>query len=219
MHVALQAHVWRRVALSAIALLILLLVAVVLPRAGRFLVADEPSPAGDVAVVLSGEPVSRVLGARDLYRKGRVRRVLIVPEPPPDVAVQRELTILGLLDPQLPPISERILVASGVPKSDIAFLGEPADGTAAEARRVRRSLAGRPDRRIVVVTSKFASRRACYVFRRVLRDREVVCAPTPYDPFDPAGWWSRPRDALYVLMEYQKFLATTVMLILEPGRD
>ena len=209
----------RRVALSAIALLILLLVVVVFPRAGRFLVADEQSPAGDVAVVLSGEPISRVLGARDLYRTGRVRRVLIVPEPPADPAGREGVITLGLLDPQLAPLSERILVASGVPKSDIAFLGEPADGTTTEARRVRRSLAGQPDRRIVVVTSKFASRRACYVFRRVLRDREVVCAPTPYDPFDPVGWWSRPRDALYVLMEYQKFLATTVMLILEPGRD
>lgn len=191
--------------LASIAVAVLLFL-----RAGRFIVAEDHFTNADTALVLSGDPVRRALAARDLYLQGRVKQILVIPEPPDQV--EGELVKLGLTDPTLPPLSERILVASGVPRENISFLPTPADGTIVEAYRVRRFFEGRPPQRMAVITSKFASRRACFIFRWVLQHVEVLCVPTPYDPFEPDQWWKQPRNALYVAMEYQKFLANAFTL-------
>lgn len=183
---------------------------VLFPRAGHFIVAKDQFARADTALILSGDPVRRALAARDLYQQGRVGQILVIPESPD--RVDDELIKLGLLDPTLPPISERILVASGVPREKILFLPEPAEGTIVEAQRVRKFLEGQPSRRLVVITSKFASRRACFIFRQVLGKVEIFCAPTSYDSFNPDRWWSQPRNALFVVMEYQKFIANAVLL-------
>jgi uncharacterized SAM-binding protein YcdF (DUF218 family) len=203
----------RRLALAALAVVLFMALAgLAVGAGGRFLVESDTFSDADIVVVLSGGQTLRTLTARDLYRAGRVRHILIIPEPPPDLEVKEELIKLGLVDPSEPAFSERILVASGIPRAAFEFLPEPADGTINEARGVRRFLADRPAKRIVVVTSKFASRRACLIFRRVLDGREVYCAPSSYDRFDPRGWWRQPRDALSVVMEYQKLAANLVSL-------
>lgn len=217
-------HRGRRVSRRAVVWIISIIVALVVVAsvfsgAGRFLVADEAFTEADVAVVLSGEPTSRTLAARDLYRQGRVHRIVMIPEPPRTAAVEEELIKLGLVTSNVPPMGERILIASGVPRSDFAFLPEPADGTIVEARRIRKFLEAHPARRVVVVTSKFASRRACFIFRRVLVGLEIICSPTRYDPFEPATWWKQPRNALSVVMEYQKLLANAVTLLVASERD
>lgn len=183
-------------------------------HAGTFLVAEDRFRHADVALILSGDPIHRSLAARDLYRQGRVDRILVIPEPP-DIAAG-ELVQLGLLDPSLPSWAERILLASGVPPSKITMLPEPAEGTVAEAVRVRDGLAGSPPQSLVLITSKYASRRARFIFRRVLtaQGARVFSHPTPYDAFSPSRWWSQPRSALYVIMEYQKFVANAVTLAL-----
>ncbi len=200
----------RRLALGLVVVLILGALAGILliPRAGRFIVAEDPFPYAETALVLSGDPIRRALAARDLYRQGRVGQVLVIPEP--SEPAEEELIKLGLMAPSS--LAERILVASGVPRSRISFLPGPADGTIAEAQQVRRFLEGRFPPRLAVITSKFASRRACYIFRRVLSNLEILCSPSPYDPFDPDRWWAKPRNALTVLMEYQKFFANAVAL-------
>ena len=183
-------------------------------RAGAFLVVEDAFRHAELAVVLSGDVIRRPLAARDLYRQGRIDRILVVPEPPDPT--DQELIRLGLRDPGAPPISQRILLASGVPREKIAYLPEPAEGTIVEARRVKAFLTADPPSSLVIVTSKFPARRARLIFRRVLRGTvgEVFCYPSPYDPFQPARWWSKPRDALYVVLEYQKLLANLLTLAL-----
>lgn len=185
---------------------------VVFPRAGHLIVREDPWTRAETALILSGDPVRRGLAARDLYRQGRIERIVLIPEPPDPI--KGELVALGLVDPGLPSMSERILVASGVPRERIAFLPDPVDGTIQEAHAVRRFFDGRLPPRLVVITSKFASRRACFIFGRVLRPVEILCAPTPYDAFEPEQWWAKPRDALTVVMEYQKFFANALSLAL-----
>jgi len=154
------------------------------------------------------------LAARDLYLQDRIGRILIIPEPKDPT--EDELAKLGLVNLALPPMSQRLLVASGVPAERVAFLPEPVDGTIREARRVRRFLMDRMPKSLVIITSKFASRRACVAFRHIFRqDRlQISCYATPYDPFAPERWWSSPRNALYVLMEYPKFLVNGLQLAL-----
>ena len=203
----------RRLALAALVVLVFVGIAsFAIAFAGRALVVADPFPEADIVVVLSGDETPRTLAARDLYRAGRARHIVIIPEPPRDPRIEKELTSLGLLDASRASWAERILVASGVPGAAFEFLPEPIDGTINEALGVRRFLADRSAKRIAVVTSKFASRRACLIFRRVLDGRAVFCSPSPYDPFEPDRWWRQPRNALLVVMEYQKLVANLVTL-------
>ena len=202
----------------AVAAVGLLLVGVTaFPAAGRFLIAEDDFAHADTALVLSGGPTPRALAARDLYRAGRVDRVLIIPDPPGPA--DEELVKLGLKDPNATQISERILMASGVPKSQIAFLPHPVDGTIREAQAVREYLHGRVPESLVVITSKPASRRARFIFRRMLGNRSVriLSYPGRYDAFQADRWWTQPRNALLVVMEYQKFLANAMTLLVHPS--
>ena len=185
------------------------------PHAGQFLVDGDAFDHAEIALVLSGESIGRSLAARDLYRQGKVDRIVVVPDPVG--RTQAELVRLGLADSKHPQWAERILLASGVPPSNVTFLPEPVDGTIVEALRVREFLRGRFPKRLVVVTSRLASRRACYIFRHIFRDESVtiICSPTPYDSCEPDRWWAHPRTALYVLMEYQKFLVNALTLALQ----
>ena len=184
------------------------------PKAGRALVVEDPFDRADTAVVLSGSPVVRSLAAAQLYRAGRIGEILVIPEPPEPG--REKLIKLRLVDPSLPPMSSRILLASGVPASKIRFLPSPVDGTINEARRVRAFLAGRYPATLVIVTSKFAARRARFIFRRILAPQHVrvLAYPSPDDPFEPDRWWTQPRNALTVVTEYQKLLSNGLTLLL-----
>jgi uncharacterized SAM-binding protein YcdF (DUF218 family) len=195
--------VWRAalIALAAVAVGLGLCV----PRAGGWLVVEDAFDHAEVALVLSGHPISRALAARDLFQQGRVERIIVIPEPP--MPFEEELVQLGLWDPTLPPWPERILVASGVPRDRLSALPEPADGTIAEARQTLAFLDGRMPSTLVLITSPFASRRARHIFRRALRRHPVTVLvyPTPYDPVLAERWWRYPRNALNVVMEYLKW--------------
>lgn len=183
-------------------------------HAGTFLVVEDPFTHADAALVLSGGPVPRALAARDLYLQGRVDRILIIPEP--SNPFEAELLKLGLWDPSEPPWSERILIASGVPKEKVVFLPGPAEGTLQEAVLVKKSLKGKFPAQMVLVTSKSATRRARFLFRYALRNEpvKILSHPTPYDPFFAYRWWMHPRNALHVVTEYQKFLVNALTLVL-----
>ncbi|MBI3616190.1 MAG: YdcF family protein [Candidatus Omnitrophica bacterium] len=191
------------------------------PHAGQFLIAEDPFTQADMALVLSGIPVDRSLGARDLYRQNRIGRILVIPEF--KVPVNQELVKLGLITPGplQPPWSERILIASGVPREKIFFLPEPVDGTINEALQVRRYLRekgftdGKTPTSLVLVTSRYASRRARFIFQWILRGEKVkvLSFPTPYGSYEPDQWWRKPRQALSVVMEYQKFLCNGLTLL------
>lgn len=193
-------------------LIALSLAVVAAPRAGAVLVVEDPFAKAELVVVLSGAPVARALAAADLYKQHRAERILVIPEPP-DPA-DPELVRLGLRAAGEAPMSARVLKASGVPADRIAFLDKPVDGTLNEALRVREYLGERVPRRLVLVTSSFATRRARYIFRSVFKGRpvEVLAYPSRLDSFSPDQWWAHPRNALTVVMEYQKFATNAATL-------
>ncbi len=183
-------------------------------HAADFLIVRDPVAHAELAVVLSGDPIRRALAARDLYQQGRVDRIWVIPEPP-DPA-DAELIRLGLLKPDLPPWPVRILAAAGVPADRVRLLAEPADGTIMEARQIRAALSGHPPATLAIITAKTASRRARLIFRRILHPLHVAVSvyPTPHDPFQPDRWWTRPKHALSVVMEYLKLGSNLLTLSL-----
>ena len=201
-----------------LALLIGSALGLALPRAAAWLVVNDRVPHADLAIVLSGDPVRRTLAARDLFLAGTVDRILIIPEPPEDRSLETELARLGLIDPSAqkpPPWPARILAASGVPRDRFAFLSESVDGTINESRHVHQALAAAMPRSLAVVTGPLASRRAKFIFaRRFAPERvRVFAVPTTYEPVQLARWWTKPRNALQVVTEYQKLLANALMLL------
>ncbi len=184
------------------------------PHAGTWLVAEDAFARADMALVLSGGEIPRTLAARDLYRQGRVARIVVIPEPPPPYA--DELIRLGLQARDQPSWSERILVASGVPRERVSVFPHPINGTIHEALELRRFLSDRGISSVVLVTSRLSSRRARFIFRRVLKPTPMIVwsFPTPYDGSTAERWWSQPRSALHVVTEYEKFLVNAMTLTL-----
>ena len=187
--------------------------------------AQDPFDHAEIALVLSGLPISRSFAARDLYRQGRVEQIVVIPEPPNKIEgemigdqVKEELIQRRLVDPALPQWAERILVATGVPKSKLVVLPHPVHGTILEAKAVRAWFHDRLPHRLVVITSKSASRRARVIFRHEFRKDhvQIVAYPTPYDSFEPHQWWAQPRNALTVVTEYEKLLTNLLTLTLHP---
>lgn len=162
---------------------------------------DQPTNA-DLIVVLAGNPVTRPLEARDLYSQGLSRKILVIPEPPSPL--RAELEQLGFKGEPYP-ISQRILMASGVPLSAIDHLPTHAENTKDETRRVSEYAKDHAVKSILLVTSQLSSRRQCWIFRRALPYMRISCQPTSYEQME----YNR-RLVLWVINEYLKFAANMV---------
>lgn len=164
-------------------------------------VKDEPVKA-DLIVVPAGGPVTRALGARDLYARGLSRKILLIPEPPNPL--RHELEKLGF-EPQPYTISQRILMASGVPLSAIDQLPANVGNTKAESRAIEAYAASHGVKSILLVSSPLSSRRQCWIFKRALPSVSVSCQPNSYERIE----YDR-RLILWVMNEYVKFAANSV---------
>lgn len=193
--------------LLVLALVVLLIVAM-LRFGGELLVAADPLDGyGDALVVLlMGGLPARVLGAADLYHEGFDRGIVMVRSRMIGAA---ELAARGIALPGEVDNNAVILEALGVPGEKIQVLPGAAESTKDEALILAAYLAGRDDvKSIVLVTSKFHSRRAQLIFSAALAPLgvTVASAPTPYDPFRPRGWYRYREDASWVFFEYAKLL-------------
>lgn len=199
----------RRLLARTFGITILLLVigcAAACPFAGRFLVVDEPLQRGDAIVVLAGEQVIRWLEAVDLYHEGYASKILLSPgyEDP----LGERLRARGIRFPKGADIQRDAMVQLGVPADAIEVLPGVYDSTADEAAGTRRIAEDRGWKRLIVVTSKFHTRRTAFTFRRELRDTgiAVVVRGSRHDDFSTSGWWKRRSDLRNVTWELQKLL-------------
>ncbi len=211
---------WRRL-IVVLVVAMLLASGLFIPHAGSWLVVADPVTHAEVAVVLSGLPTSRAFAARDLYRQGLVEEIWVIPEPVQKIEgemvrqeVFEELVHHGLIEPTREQWAQRILVAMGIPQDKVVMLPKPAHGTINEAHWVREAFHDRLPTRLVIITSKSASRRARYIFQTVFKHDEIdiLSYPTPYDSFEAQRWWSNPRNALTVVTEYEKLLINMLTL-------
>lgn len=179
-----------------------------------FLIVPETVIKADLAIVLSGGSIPRVLTARDLYKKGSVEKILLIPEPNGSNAADKELHRLGINLVKSNELTSRILKASHVPLSDVLTLPQAINGTINEAKAVKEYLGNTQKfKRVVIVTSGLSSQRQCYIFRQVLVGVEVLCSASAYTRFEVDNWWKHPRRALGVLIEYLKFTANFLTLL------
>jgi uncharacterized SAM-binding protein YcdF (DUF218 family) len=202
--IPLKKRRWRRWAL-----LILLLLAVVLLAAGPVLRAmgaalvheDAPWPA-EVIVVLAGSPVVRGLAGANRFKEGLAPLVYLSRG-----GLERADLVAGMDLGEAGDwgLLHRLLVLKGVPPDRIWLDPVFVDSTIAEATRVREFLADRKMTSMILITSRFHSGRAHETFQRILGPGvQIISLPSPYDPFDPDGWWKDRATAKRVFFEYVK---------------
>jgi len=185
---------------AAVLLLAAALHTQILGGLGSYLVQAGPPEKADVALVLAGDNAgNRILTAAELVRQGYVRKVV--------VSGPGEVYGLHECDLAIP-----FAVKKGYPESYFEHAEHFAHSTAEEARAVLPKLRQEGDRRIIVVTSDYHTRRAGKVFRAAAPDLTffVVAAPDAY--FSAGGWWHNREGQKTFLTEWEKTVARWIGL-------
>ncbi len=176
---------------------------------GNFLVEEAPIPQADAAVILSTgvEYWPRLMEAAALYREGRVPLIVIDGNRKSDTL--RELEAMGFR-PAAPwdEDGRRVLEILGVPREKVLSVSaEDVFDTISEAQAVAPVLKEHGLQQLIVVTSKYHTRRAAHIWRnQTSGEFSITTAPARHDPFDPEGWWGSGRQIRWVLAEYGGWL-------------
>lgn len=206
-----QQRVARLITLSILALLVIQVIAArytILKAIGEYLVLQQQIPErADLIVIPANwdDTIVRVRGAVDLYR-GEVAHKIFVPRMA-QMEGAEEIKRLGVPVPENRDVVVAILQGLGVPLSAIETTAQEVEDTWDEARETRGVVEKMGYKVVLLVTSKYHSRRAALIFQDALKERaKVISLPSPYDPSEPSSWWTRNEDAKRVVMEYAKLI-------------
>ena len=149
---------------------------------------------------LGGQPPFREIEAAKLYRDGWAPRIVIVRGARREEA--KALDDLRIEITESWELSREVLIRQGVPPSAILVPEEEAEGTLEESQVAVRAL--KPENRpVILVTSKYHTRRARLTWNHVTNDRSrAIVRAAGQDPFDPSRWWRERRFVLAVVREY-----------------
>ena len=195
-----------RRALFVLALVTILAIGSFLYYGGRFLQREDPLQRADAIFVLAGTRAERALEAIDLYKEGWAPRLILSPgrmEPAEEVLRAR-----GIRLPRETDALADALIRLGVPAEAIMPIQGYVDNTSEEANLLRAMVQAHRWRRVIVVTSKYHTRRAGFAFRRGLENTgaEPIIRASRYDPSDPARWWRIRADVRFAGSEWIKLL-------------
>jgi uncharacterized SAM-binding protein YcdF (DUF218 family) len=173
---------------------------------GRYLQHEDPLQKADAILVLGGARAERWLEAFDLYKDGYAPVIMLSPE-----RLERGEVLLqarGIRFPRIVELQRDALVQLGVPATAILTPGVSVDNTAHEAALLRETAQARGWTRVIVVTSKFHTRRSGFALRRALSGTgtAILMRASRYDPADPARWWRTRGDVRFVSSEWQKLI-------------
>ncbi|HBQ26303.1 MAG TPA: hypothetical protein DD791_07915 [Syntrophomonas sp.] len=192
-----------------IGIVLLVLLAVLFRYAGGGIVAGDSPEKADLIIVLMGSGPDRILGAVDLYEQGYAPCIMMVENWQPGyellesrgVSLPRDAELAAMVGVQLEVAEEAFVILPGDARS-----------TQDEALIVTQYLKEQQLKvdKVLLVSSKYHSRRSAKIFRWALRglerDVKVLSCPTPYDDFNAAAWWNSREDAKRVVMEYAKLV-------------
>jgi uncharacterized SAM-binding protein YcdF (DUF218 family) len=177
------------------------------PFAARLLIVrGEPSHA-DAIIVLSGSAVyvERLRYAASIYHQGRARAIVLT-----DDGLAGPWSRERQRNPRSIERGRDMLLASGVPAGRVVNLPGRVRSTYDEALAARTFARAQRLDSLLIVTSPYHSRRALWVFNRVLAADGVAVGVDPVPPGDqsppPTVWWLSRRGWTNVAGEYPKFL-------------
>lgn len=194
-----------RRALVVVGLIVLVGLALFLPAAGRFLVVADTPEQADAIVVLAGSYPDRVFEAVELYRQGLAPRILLCREV--ENSGYRRAAELGVSIPRPSDINRAVAEQLGVPASAVEVLDRFGDSTYSEAEAVIDEALRRGYHTILLVTSKYHSRRAAAIYRFLAAGHvKFIMRPARDDDFQSEGWWRDRISTRRLIIEYQKML-------------
>jgi uncharacterized SAM-binding protein YcdF (DUF218 family) len=180
---------------------VLVLALLAIRMAGTSLiVADAVQPAKAV-VVFGGHVPFRAMEAAAVYKKGWTREVWLTQGG--RYLEDVELAKLGIERTPEHMYSRRVLERLGVPRDAIRELPGRNVSTADEVRTVVRELEAAGGDRVILITSKYHTRRVKAIWHTLVGTRpEAIVRYTPQDPFDADRWWGNTADAMSVSREW-----------------
>jgi uncharacterized SAM-binding protein YcdF (DUF218 family) len=186
-----------------------------LRQIGHLLVFEQTPQKADVIVVLNGRDTERSLAAVDLYNRGYSKLILMArgsKQPGSDEFWKR----VGS-DWNSKIFFQRAIEAMGIPHTSFKMIGHGVTSTYDEAKVAKRFVNKNGYKSILLVTSKWHSKRAYLTFRSVFdKDTEakkrITIHPSKYDTFDPDNWWKTGVDAELVFGEYVRLIYYILML-------
>jgi uncharacterized SAM-binding protein YcdF (DUF218 family) len=202
-HVALK--------LSAAVLVSLIILGVagrnwVLTSIGSFLIVQHEPRKADVMVVLNGHATERALAAVDLYKAGYAN-VIALARGRAEFARQ-ELQRRTEKVPDRKIFFQWAIESMGVPENSFILVGDGAQTTYDEAKIFSDLVRKQRIKKILLVTSKWHSRRAYYTFGSAFGGEhvEILVYPSPYDGYEPGSWWKSQSQLKRVAGEYIKLM-------------
>lgn len=196
--------------LIGLLLLLLLLAAVWLLRqpllrvVGETLIVDEAAQPSDAIVVLGNDNYwgERAARAAELYRDRWAPRVISS-----GAQVRPYASIADLI--------RRDLIDRGVSAEAVVHFANYGGSTREEAYAVRRLMRERGWKRLIVVTSNYHTRRARYIYRRVLAPEDVRVVAAADSTFDPRIWWQSRAGLKIFFRECVAFVVAFVEMQME----
>lgn len=190
----------RRGYAAALLLLVLLLAGFSFLRVGSWLVvSEEPVPSAAI-VVLSGEVPFRAMEGADLYNQGWAPEVwLTLGRDARRDAAAAPLGVDLFIDAD---DNRHILEALGVPPDAIHEIPGAVRNTADEVREISKRLSETGGERVILVSSKFHTRRVRTLWTRLTGNPAgAIVQPATRDPYDGSRWWRSSNSIGYVAKE------------------
>ncbi|HEY3839605.1 MAG TPA: ElyC/SanA/YdcF family protein [Bryobacteraceae bacterium] len=162
---------------------------------GQWLEVDETLQHAAAIVVFGGGVPFRAMEAAGLYRDGWAREVWLTHTSPNDN--DRAMDSLGIPFVREYEYSRQVLEKLGVPPSAIRMVPDAVDNTEAEVRAViHYEQACGVQGPVILVSSKYHSRRIRVIWNAVVKDRRVaVVRYAAMEKFNAGRWWSTTTDA------------------------
>ena len=186
-------------------------------KLGQWIVVQDPLLPARAIVVLSGHAPYRAMEAAALYHQHLA----------PEIWVTRaddseEKLIFRRLRIQLAPdeaTTVEILEHLGVPAGSIRILDRPVRNTDQELRIIAGELGSNSRDPVIIVTSKYHTRRVRAIWRAVIGTKAKAIVRYAYeDPYDSARWWQNTRDAMQAIRENLGLLNVWAGFPLQPER-
>jgi uncharacterized SAM-binding protein YcdF (DUF218 family) len=172
-----------------------------LPWAGLWLDVGQPPRDADYVFILGGGAEVRPFVAAAIVRAGYAKTALVSHVKPSPTAAGEVLFVEH-------EITTAVLGKRGLRPEQIVVIGRNHLTTYDEARSLDEFLGDHPKAKVLVVTSDFHTRRARWIFERVLGPRmaDVTLVSAPTEAFYLRWWWRNDKGFTAILAENLKLV-------------
>jgi uncharacterized SAM-binding protein YcdF (DUF218 family) len=173
---------------------------------GRFLILEQRPDKVDAIVVLNGRDTERSLAVVDLYKGGYAKLIILAQGSKQPGCNEFWKRVSKNFDRKL--FFQRAIEAMGIPENSFKLIGDGVSSTYDEAKATKRFATENGYKSVLLVTSKWHSKRAYLTFKSALKNDgiNVIAYPSKYDTFNPDAWWKNEIDAEEVFGEYIRLI-------------